>query len=137
MLRRLSRADMVLCTDGTDVADYRDIDPKATGLALTRRIAMRFGGDRERALRDAANRVGRSVGLSAIGSRLVSCRLVPVAALIPDLARWPAPDRRALLRLVRAKEGPGERRYALLLQRHPRFNEFLRRLSDAQRAAQR
>lgn len=138
VLRRLSRCDMVLCTDGTDVAEYRDIDPKATGLALTRRIATRFAGDRERALAHAARLVAKSLGVVAterLGAAhpLASWRLVPVASLIPDLARWPARERRALATLVRAKEGRGERRYALLLQRHQRFLDFLRRLSDAQR----
>jgi len=138
MLRRLSRSDMVLCTDGSDVADYRDIDPKATGLALTRLIATRYRGDRVRALRDCARQVGRGLGLSALGSRLsadvlASWRLLPVVCLIPDLSRWTPAERSALLRLVRAKESRRERGFVLALQRHARFLRFLRRVSDAQR----
>ncbi len=137
MLKRLSRCDMVLCTDGTDVADYRDIDPKATGLALTKHIATQYAGDRERALRDMARQVGRQLGLSALGSRLSadalsSWRLVPVAALIPGLADWPLADRRALLALIRAKEGRRERPFVFALQRHPRFLRWLSRLAATQ-----
>ncbi len=144
-LRRLSRADMVLCTDGTDVADYRDIDPKATGLALTRVIATRYGGDRERALTEMAREVGRRLGLSALGYRLsadsrhrpsaaplASWRLAPVCCLIPGLARWTPAERRSLHALIRAKEARRERPFALALQRHGRFLRFLRRLSVAQ-----
>jgi hypothetical protein len=143
MLRRLSRCDMVLCTDGTDVADYRDVDPKATGLALTRLIATRYHGDRARMVRDTARRVSRALGRGAgpgsVASGplspglMASWRLTPVIGLIPDLARWTFPERRDLVRLVRAKEGRGERRYALALQHHERFLRWLRRLSDAQR----
>lgn len=137
MLRRLSRCDMVLCTDGTDVADYRDIDPKATGLAVTRVVARRYGGDRQRAIPDMARILGRRLGLSGIGSPrsadlLASWRLVPVVCLIPDLPRWSPDERRALLALIRAKEGRRERPFALGLQRHGRFLRFLRRLSDGQ-----
>ena len=142
MLRRLSRADMVLCTDGTDVADFRDVDSKATGLALTRLVATRYAGDRERMLRDTSRRVSRSLGEAhgaggrregAVPGALASGRLTPVISLIPDLARWTPSERGALVRLVRAKEARRERGFALALQRHPRFLRWLRRLSDAQR----
>jgi hypothetical protein len=135
MLRRLSRCDMVLCTDGTDVAAYRDIDPKATGLALTRTIATRYGGDRGRALRDMARRVRRSLGASASGrlspGPLATGRLVPILSLIPELPRWTPDERRAAAALVRAKEARRERGFVLALQRHPRFLRWLRRLAAA------
>jgi hypothetical protein len=146
MLRRLSGADMVLCTDGTDAAAFRDIDPKATGLALTRRIATTYRGDRARALRDMAHRAARALGVGDVvaGARavasgrltpgpLASGRLIPVLSLIPDLSRWTAPERRALAGLVRAKEARRERGFALALGRHARFLRFLRRLSGAPR----
>jgi hypothetical protein len=153
MLKRLSRSDMVLCTDDTDVADYRDIDPKATGLALTRLIATRYRGDRERALRHMGRRLARALGargVAAVPGSLASgrptpgslasallppvlWRLVPVIGLIPDLQRWSPDERRALGGLLRAKEARRERGFVLALQRHPRFLRFLRRLSDAQR----
>jgi len=145
VLKRLSRCDLVLCTDGTDAADFRDIEPKTTGLAVTQRITARFGGDRPRALRAMARQVARDLGrggapddlkpVRLVGSALNPgpCRLVPVASLIPDLARWIPAERRALLALMRAKEARRERGFVFALQRHTRFLGFLRRLSDAQR----
>jgi hypothetical protein len=52
-------------------------------------------------------------------------------ALIPGLSRWPEPDRRALLALMRAKEGRRERPFALALQRHNRFLNWLRCLGTS------
>ena len=129
-LQRLACCDLVLCTDSTDVADFRDIDPKATGLAVTRRIATRYRGDRARALRDMTRRVARALGASPGADPVTwaSWRLLPVISLVPDLRRWPEPDRRALLALMRAKEGRRERPFAFLLQRHARFLRWLRRL---------
>jgi len=121
VLKRLARCDLVLCTDGTDVADFRDIDPKASGLAVTRLIAARHAGDRERALRDSVRRVARALGAVSVPERLA-----PVVALIPGLARWPEPERRALLALMRAKEGRRERPFVFALQRHTRFLRWLR-----------
>jgi hypothetical protein len=128
MLRRLARCDLVLCTDGTDVADYRAIDPKATGLAVTRRLASRFRGDRERLLRHSAQKVAAALDAPSLGV-LASWRLTPVLALIPDLARWPLADRRALAGLARAKEGRRERPFVFALRRHARFLRWLERLS--------
>jgi len=148
VLKRLARSDLVLSTDGTDAADFRDIDPKTTGLALTRRITVRFGGDRPRALREMARQVARALvvgspahAVPAPGASPLApvtplnpepWRLLPVAALIPGLARWTPVERRALLALMRAKEARRERDFVFALQRHPRFLGFLRRLSDAQ-----
>ncbi len=50
-LRALARSDMVLATDGTPADAYRDVDVKRIGLAVTRAIRQRFGGDRARAHR--------------------------------------------------------------------------------------
>jgi len=51
-----------------------------------------------------------------------------VAALVPDLARWPADARRGLVRLMRAKGGAPEGEYARRLDRHTRFRRALERL---------
>ena len=126
VLKRLARCDLVLCTDGTDVADFRDIDPKASGLAVTRLITARYGGDRERAIRDSVRRVARALGTVSVPERLA-----PVVALIPGLARWPERERRTLLALMRAKEGRRERPFAFALQRHTRFLRWLRRLGTS------
>lgn len=52
--------------------------------------------------------------------------LALVVAPLP-LAAWPRSERRALLRLMRAKGGRSERAYARLLDAHQRFRKSLER----------
>jgi hypothetical protein len=124
-LKRLARSDLVLCLDGTPVERFRDVEVARVGLAVTRAIE-RQGGDRERAVAAMARRVGRLLGIAP--SRAARLRMTPVAALIPDLARWPTPDRRALASLLLAKEGRLERGYVRAMLRAPHFERLLRGL---------
>jgi len=54
-----------------------------------------------------------------------------VAALVPDLARWPSSDRAALVGLMRAKGVASERVYARHLDHHRRLYLVLRRLAQS------
>jgi len=119
-LRRLARSDLLLGTDGSPVEAFRDVDVRAVGFAVTRAVRLRYGGDRGRAVRAAIAAVAR-----ALGAATVPPRLAPVAALVPGLARWDATDRRRLLAILRAKEGPRERSFVLAMQRHPRWKRWL------------
>jgi hypothetical protein len=47
--------------------------------------------------------------------------LAPALALIPDLARWSEAEKRAVVRIIRAKAGPDEAPYLRLLQNHGRL----------------
>jgi hypothetical protein len=119
-LRRLARSDMLLATDGTRPEDFRDVDVRRVGLAVTRAIRLRHGGDRAGAIAASMRAVGRALGAAAVPERLA-----PVAALVPDLGRWEARERRALLALLRAKELPRERPFVLAMQRHERWRDWL------------
>ena len=123
MLRRLARSDLVLCLDGTPVERFRDIEVKGAGLAVTRVIERRFGGDRRRAVRAMTARVARALGVPRLLG--ADARLVPVAALIPDLHRWSGTDRRRLAAALLAKEGRKEGPYVLAMLRAGRFRDFL------------
>ena len=122
-LRRLAKSDMVLCLDGSPVERFRDVDVKRVGLAVTRLIERRFTGDRAKALVSITRDVARALVTPRI-ERLMP-RLAPVAALIPDLARWPAPDRRRLAAVLLAKEGRREGPFVLAMLRDARFKAFL------------
>jgi hypothetical protein len=122
-LRRLARSDMVLCLDDTPVERYRDVDLKRVGLAVTRLVERKFGGDRRRAVDALAARVARALGVPRIAA--MKPRLAPVAALIPDLARWSATEKRRLAAVLLAKEGRREGPYVLAMLRHARFRAFL------------
>ena len=125
MLRRLARSDMVLCLDGTPVEAFRDVAVRRVGLAVTRLIERRYGGDRAWGLEAESRRVGRLLGIPS--ARAMTLRMAPVAALIPDLVRWPRVERRRLAALLLAKEARGEGVYVRAMQRAGRFERFLRR----------
>jgi hypothetical protein len=55
-------------------------------------------------------------------------QLAPALALIPDVARWSAPERRALAQLIRARGGPERPTNVRRAQRHSRLRETLLRL---------
>jgi len=56
-------------------------------------------------------------------------QLAPIIALIPDLARWPATDRRRLIAAMRAKGGASEARYVRRLDGIPRLRRGLEMLA--------
>jgi hypothetical protein len=120
VLRTLARSDMVLATDGTAVEEFRDVDVRRVGLAVTRVITRRWSGDRARAVRESVRRVARTLGAAAVPERLA-----PVAALAPGLERWTPAQRAGLLALLRAKELPRERTFVSLMQRHERWRRWL------------
>ncbi len=119
MLRRLAQSDMMLATDGTRPEDFRDVDVRRVGFAVTRAIRSRHGGDRAAAVAAAVRGVSRALGGP------VPERLAPVADLVPDLPRWEPAERQALRALLRAKELPRERPFVLAMQRHERWRRWL------------
>ena len=92
------------------------LDLSNVGLRITDLLADRFGSDRERGEKtlaaEAADRLGvaRFQGWSA-EVELAWRRWSPLVALISDLDCWPAADREALVRLIRAKGGRQELDY--------------------------
>jgi hypothetical protein len=93
------------------------------GFAVTREIERRYDGDRQRALEGMSARVARALGVARIAK--VQPRLAPVAALIPDLARWSPGDKRRLAAALLAKEGRREGAFMRAMLRAERFTDFL------------
>ena len=103
------------------------------GLAVTRAFAKRFGSDRERAERDAADRALARLGLSqaprlAPAERDAFERWSPLIAILPGLERWSAAERGALLRVACSKGGRRESDYVLAFDRHVKLRRALRTL---------
>ncbi len=116
VLRRFARSDLerpVVC--GARAA----CDPAALSQAVTTWIASRFGGRRDRAEAAALSRVAAALGLADAGAwnddeRRALRAIAPVLAQIKDLRAWPAPDKRRLIALIRAKGGDEYRYFALM-----------------------
>jgi hypothetical protein len=103
-------------------------------LAASRRLAARFGADREAGEITCADEVGRVCGVRGwrgwgADERRAWRRWAPLLAIVPGLARWPAADRRALVAVVRAKGGRSEADFARAFDRHARLRAAIVRLS--------
>jgi hypothetical protein len=134
VLARLCRRHVYLVLPGGDPAPERRVRPALVAALVSGLVAREFGGDRRAAAPALAARVARALGLPrrppwpAAEWRAFQ-DLAPVAALVPDLSRWPARDRAALVALFRAKGGPTEAAYFRLLRRQHRLRDTLARLT--------
>jgi hypothetical protein len=97
------------------------------GLAVQRRMAERFGGDAEKMRRAAVAAVRRALGTPL---QPADEPWALVLSLIPDLQRWPAPEKRAVARMLRAKRGPEETRYLRSMSGQARLRQALLALGE-------
>lgn len=97
----------------------------------TASLATAAPGSRRQALARLVADVTDRAGLHTAGwNRAEHSSLrhfAPLLALVPDLARWPAPDRLDLADLIRAKAAASERAYAQRMARHRGLRRALAR----------
>jgi hypothetical protein len=106
------------------------------GLRISRLLAARGGADRERAVRACSREAARLLGVRAFGAwspgeRLAWERWSPLVLALGGVERWPAPDRRALVAVVKAKGGRRESDFVRLFDRHRRLRRAVLRLAAA------
>ena len=94
------------------------------GLCVSRRLADRFGADREAGIRTSVREAARLLGVRAptrapAGERLAWQRWGPLILSLPGISRWSAARRRELAKIVRAKGGRRESEFVRLFDRHP------------------
>ncbi|MHC4773981.1 MAG: hypothetical protein ACYTBR_01795, partial [Planctomycetota bacterium] len=100
------------------------------GLAVTRYVTERFGGDRRKAQRACAREASELLGVRSTagfstGERLAWARWSPLIMILPGVRRWPRQDQRALARIVQAKGGPHEADYLDRFDRHGRLRRAI------------
>ena len=128
-LRRLAAATLLCDVPGETCALPDSFHLRDLGLAATRRLAgSGLAPDAFRARE--TRRLVRLLGLPP-ERREALAGMAPFLALLDDLVSWPPADRETLARLVRAKGGPNELRYARLVARHRRLTESLLRGSTS------
>lgn len=125
-LKRFTRSDLELVVAPGSV---RACDPADLSRATTAWIGERFGGDRERAVAFAVERLSEALAPVGTGrwnacERRALAALAPVLAQIDGIERWPLRDRRRLAALVRAKGGD-EFRYFEAMADFPRLRAGL------------
>jgi len=105
------------------------------GLAVTAMVARRFGHDRERASAELAAEAGGQLGVRdwrrwPAAERRAWTTWAPVVGVLPGLARWTGPDRRALAAVIRAKGGVRESEFVRLFDSHTRLRRAILALCD-------
>jgi hypothetical protein len=133
-LKKLAAAEVFLSLSGGHAAPEQRLRASDVSGLVARCVAQQFGGDRARATRESAERVGRALGAARRASwppaeRRAFDRMSLVAALVPDLEAWSSTDRRALVAIMRAKGGGTEMDYARRLDRHQRLRRSLETLA--------
>jgi len=148
-LRKLA-AHNVYYHAGRERDDVIGVAPLANvGLAVTDGLARRGGSERLPGSRGAraceqeaaallgvpgARRAGGKLPASwSPGERLAFERWAPLVTVLPGIARWTAPQKRALLAVVRAKGGRRESDYVRLFDKHSRLRSALLQLAHARR----
>jgi hypothetical protein len=134
-LQELSSVNMFWFS-GRRRTDVRGMIPiENIGLHVSRYLARRFGSDRESAARTCASEAARLLGVRSFagwtpGEREAWKRWSPLMLSLPGVRRWPAADRRSLVRVARAKGGHRESDYVLRLDRHGRLRRALLRMAE-------
>ncbi len=133
VLKRLAGAEVYLTLPGGHPEPEKRLRATDVSALVARFIAREFGGDRLAAVRESTARVRRTLGVTGwaawpTAERRAFAQMSPVAALITDLEKWTAAERRHLVRVLRAKGSGSERAYANLLDPHRRFQRSLQAL---------
>jgi hypothetical protein len=114
------------------------VDLGAIGLGVSRYLAGRFGGDRQRGLRLCSREAARLLGVRSFrrftpGERLAWKRWAPVVLALPGIERWRPADKQALTRVIRAKGGRRESVFVRRFDAHAKLRAALFTLSEAKR----
>jgi hypothetical protein len=133
-IHKLAAAYMFLRTAGMRRDVLGEVSPGDIGLGISRSLAERFGGDRERGVRTCIREAATITGVRSFAGwtpaeRLAWERWSPLVVALPGIDRWPLADRRALVRVVRAKGGLCEWEYVRRFDAHRRLREAILRLA--------
>ena len=118
-LRKLAASRMVWEAPGAERGAWDWFEARNLGMAVARRIRVRYGGSVEAARQAAWRRLAKAVGTPDAGD------LALVLDLIPDLESWSAWEKRLCGEWLRAKQAAGETAYLHALARHGRLRRAL------------
>lgn len=104
------------------------------GLAITDFLARHGGGDADRGAarcgQEAAGLLGAGPGRGwTPGERLAYARWAPLVLLLPGVARWTVPEKRALVAVMKAKGGRRESAFVAAFDAHGPLRAALARLA--------
>lgn len=136
-MRKLSKTDVFFYPD-SGIPDSRaklhELSIINLGYRVTRYFGDNYEGHRQAGTADAVIRLGRILGIStrtwSEDERMSLVRFAPLLIQIPNLSRWTLAEKRLLVEIIRAKGGPGEREYVLVMNRHARLKAALEKLAS-------
>ncbi len=104
------------------------------GLRIASYVAARFGSDRERASRVLEREAAKVLGVRSrrgfsADERLAWRRFSPLVMTLPGVEKWTGSEKRALVRVVRAKGGAREADFVRLFDAHPKLRRAVWRLA--------
>ena len=105
------------------------------GVAVTRRLAARYGRDRT-AAEDACEREAQALlGTDAprgwrVSEAMAWRRWSPLVTTLPGVAGWPSTEKAALVEVIRAKGGTRESDFVARFDAHARLREAIRALAQ-------
>jgi len=133
-LRKLAAGPMILELDKTSEGDWDRFQVRNLGFTAQRRMARSFAGDAERFRSESVKKLNQGMGLSMRDWREAELFALSDFAvslsLVDDLPRWTDNEKRALVRVVRAKAGADESGYLKRMQKHARLRSAMLRLGS-------
>lgn len=114
---------------GTGVA-LGGLSPGAIGERVTESLGAQFGAARERGVEQATKAMAtllgvRTFGRWTVGEKQAFERFAPVLATLPELEKWSASERRAVIEVLKKKGGQRESDYVHALEAHPKLRRAL------------
>jgi hypothetical protein len=123
-LRKLAKSSMILELYQQS-GDWDNFQVRQVGLKVQRVMARKFDGDSSRMRKATEGSIAQT-----LGARVTSIDLTLVLSLIPDLNRWSADEKQAVVRIMRAKNSSEEVKYLRLMQKHARLRKAVIKLGS-------
>lgn len=137
ILRQLAAGHLLYETPAAKPSgEWDNFHIRNIGLTIQRRMAQSFHGDEQQMRHACASRVAQALNIQTANWNASEQRafseLALVLHLIPDLSRWSEDEKRAIIRIIRAKAGADEVQYVRLLQRHAKLRAQLIKLGSSE-----
>jgi hypothetical protein len=133
-LRKLAASPMIFELDNSNHGDWDRFMVRNIGLAAQRRIAASGDGDQEKFKSAATRRLARLLGIQTDawprGAQSALNDFAVALSLVDDLPEWNDDEKRALVRIIRAKTAADESRYLKLMQKHSRLRKAMIKLGS-------
>jgi hypothetical protein len=105
------------------------------GLKISRLLADRFGADREKGVQRLSREAAQLLGVRTqrrwlAGERLAWERWSPLIVMLPGISRWRREEKRALVKVARAKGGRRESDFVTLFDSHRRLRRAILKLTE-------